>query len=26
MIRRQCTTEFKIVPIRRKVRELAGLS
>ncbi|HEV2575448.1 MAG TPA: hypothetical protein VGU72_27185 [Beijerinckiaceae bacterium] len=26
MIRRQCTTEFKIVPIRRKVRELAGLA
>jgi len=26
MIRRQCTTEFKIVPIRRKVRELAGLT
>ncbi|MBY5760214.1 hypothetical protein HFO07_26750 [Rhizobium leguminosarum] len=26
MIRRQCTTDFKIVPIRRKVRELAGLT
>lgn len=26
MIRRQCTTEFKIVPIVRKVRELAGLT
>ncbi|MFT4118299.1 hypothetical protein [Bradyrhizobium sp.] len=26
MIRRQCTTEFKIVPIRRKVRALAGLT
>ncbi|TAM99573.1 MAG: hypothetical protein EPN45_15875 [Rhizobiaceae bacterium] len=26
MIRRQCTTEFKIVPIRRKVRELVGLT
>jgi hypothetical protein len=26
MIRRQCTTEFKVVPIRRKVRELAGLT
>lgn len=26
MIRRQCTTEFKIAPIRRKVRELAGLT
>lgn len=26
MIRRQCTTEFKIVPIQRKVRELAGLT
>lgn len=26
MIRRQCTTELKIVPIRRKVRELAGLT
>ena len=26
MIRRQCTTEFKIVPIRRKARELAGLT
>ncbi|MEC9244426.1 MAG: hypothetical protein VYB05_06615, partial [Pseudomonadota bacterium] len=26
MIRRQCTTDFKIVPIRRKVRELAGLA
>lgn len=26
MIRRQCTTEFKIVPIRRKVRQLAGLT
>ncbi|MDX8499121.1 hypothetical protein RFM99_11905 [Mesorhizobium sp. VK4C] len=25
MIRRQCTTDFKVVPIRRKVRELAGL-
>lgn len=24
MIRRQCTTDYKIVPIRRKVRELAG--
>lgn len=26
MIRRQCTTEYKVVPIRRKVRELAGLT
>lgn len=26
MIRRQCTTDYKIVPIRRKVRELAGLT
>lgn len=26
MIRRQCTTDFKVVPIRRKVRELAGLT
>src|SRR3546814_5492790 len=26
MIRRQCTKELKIVPIRRKVRELAGLT
>ena len=26
MIRRQCTGEYKIVPIRRKVRELAGLT
>lgn len=26
MIRRQCTKEYKIVPIRRKVRELAGLT
>ncbi|WP_336814144.1 hypothetical protein [Bosea sp. MMO-172] len=26
MIRRQCTTDFKIVPIRRKVRELADLT
>ncbi len=26
MIRRQCTTEFKIVPIRRKTRELADLA
>lgn len=26
MIRRQCTTDFKIVPIRRKIRELAGLT
>lgn len=26
MIRRQCTTDFKIVPIRRKTRELAGLT
>jgi len=26
MIRRQCTKEYKIVPIRRKVRALAGLS
>jgi len=26
MIRWQCATEFKIVPIRRKVRELAGLT
>ena len=25
MIRRQCTKDYKIVPIRRKVRELAGL-
>jgi hypothetical protein len=26
MIRRQCTTDYKIVPIRRRVRELAGLA
>jgi len=26
MIRRQCTKEYKIAPIRRKVRELAGLT
>ncbi|WP_041699176.1 hypothetical protein [Allorhizobium ampelinum] len=26
MLRRQCTGDFKIVPIRRKVRELAGLT
>lgn len=26
MIRRQCTTDFKVVPIRRKIRELAGLT
>lgn len=26
MIRRQCTTDYKIVPIRRKLRELAGLT
>lgn len=26
MIRRQCTTDYKIAPIRRKVRELAGLT
>lgn len=26
MIRRQCTTDYKIVPIRRKVRELADLT
>lgn len=26
MIQRQCTTDLKIVPIRRKVRELAGLT
>ncbi|MCT9000179.1 hypothetical protein [Chelativorans intermedius] len=26
MIRRQCTKELKIVPIRRKVRELAGIA
>lgn len=26
MIRRQCTTDFKVVPIRRKTRELAGLT
>lgn len=26
MIRRQCTTDFKIVPIRRKTRELADLT
>lgn len=26
MIRRQCTTDYKIVPIRRKVRELTGLT
>ena len=26
MIRRQCTTDYKVVPIRRKVRELAGLT
>ena len=25
MIRRQCTKDYKIVPIRRKARELAGL-
>lgn len=25
-IRRQCTKEYKIVPIRRKVRELAGIA
>jgi len=24
MLRRQCTTEYKLVPVRRKVRELAG--
>ena len=26
MIRRQCTKEYKIAPIRRKMRELAGLT
>ena len=26
MIRRQCTTDAKVIPIRRKVRELAGLT
>jgi hypothetical protein len=26
MIRRQCTKDYKIVPIRRKVRELAGIA
>lgn len=26
MIRRQCTTSYKIVPIRRKVRELLGIA
>jgi hypothetical protein len=26
MIRRQCTKDYKIVPIRRKVRDLAGLT
>lgn len=26
MMRRACTTDFKIVPIRRKVRELLGLT
>jgi hypothetical protein len=26
MMRRQCTSEYKITPIRRKVRELAGLA
>ena len=26
MIRRQCTSEFKIVPIRRRVREMVGLA
>ncbi len=26
MIRRQCTTSFKIEPIRRKIRELVGLT
>jgi hypothetical protein len=26
MIRRQCTKEYKIVPIRRKVRELLGIA
>ncbi|MGY6771390.1 hypothetical protein [Komagataeibacter sp. NFXK3] len=26
MIRRQCTTEYKIAPIRKKVRALAGLT
>jgi hypothetical protein len=26
MIRRQCTNEYKIVPIRRKVRELLGIA
>ncbi|UWU26209.1 hypothetical protein N2601_33765 (plasmid) [Rhizobium sp. CB3060] len=26
MMRRACTTDFKIVPIRRKVRELVGLT
>lgn len=25
MLRRQCTSEFKIIPIQRKVRELAGI-
>ncbi len=26
MIRRQCTSDYKIIPIRRKVRELVGLT
>ncbi len=26
MIRRQCTADYKVVPIRRKVRELAGFA
>jgi hypothetical protein len=26
MIRRQCTSEYKVMPIRRKVRELTGLA
>ena len=26
MIRRQCTSDYKIVPIRRKVRELLGIA
>jgi hypothetical protein len=26
ILRRQCTTEYKIVPIRRKIRELAGIA
>ncbi|MBK3803460.1 hypothetical protein GAY33_30485 [Azospirillum brasilense] len=26
MIRRQCTGDFKVVPIRRKVRDLAGIA